>query len=1337
MILALMFATPLAALGLAGAGALALLYRFRKRATRKDVPSLLLWPHPVALTVATKSRDRFRFPPSFFLELAILLCLVLAALTPLVFLRTDALLYVIRDVSPSMQAVAADGTTAAARAERILAEARASRDRGSVAVRDAATPERLAAELAKARSADVLVLTDRPPSGDLPDGVRWRSVGASRANRAITAAVRTAEAVHLEVSTFVPGASNEVRRLTLPCAASATNVVVTLDALGLALPDDALAADDRVVLPPPFRPSPTVALAVTNAALAKVLRQAVAATGFAVPGSPETADVVLADHPLAELPQRPHVLRFLPAAEKAAVAGPFWTDPGERLFDGVTFDGQAFPAADWTGVEGQPVAFGTGAAPVPLAVRGERTLTLGFAQATLPFFRTPSFPALVVNFLTAAARERASETELARAPEGVLSSVESDLTRNRSGDWGVAADAARVTAASPALVWALALVAAAGLVVWGRLFRRRTAYALAALTALALMRPYWTRHEPGGTLVVLADRSLSLGDGQLRTEELALKALAAARPADAQLAVVDFAAAARVVQAPGTTDFAGFDAGGDRTASDAEAAFAVASGLVPEGARARYLVLSDGLFTAPPEVTAATPPVDVLALARPLSNDLAVVRVAAPSDVAPGATVPVSVWVRSDAEVTVPWTFGVGTNVLATGTKTFRRGLTPVALRDRAPQLGASRRYRFALGVPAGDPVPENNAAQFLVRTSARKPVLVVTARPDSALPGFLTAAGVPAEGVDPGAFDAALATLTGYAGVILENQPTARLGGADFRRLTDWVTRLGGGFAMTGGEQTFGPGGWHGSPVEDILPVTLERRMDKRKYALSLAIVMDRSGSMAMPAEDGGRTKMDMANLGAASAIDMLAPGDFVSVIAVDSTPHVILKMQDVTAAQRHMDDVLGIVSEGGGIYVEQGLLAGLRELEKTGTPLKHLVLFADAADSEEPGDYERLLSKAADAGVTVSVIGLGSPTDCDADLLKKVAVAGRGDCYFENDAREIPRIFMQDTFLAAKMLMVTNPTPLTVTAALGPLTDARPSGAEPPVAGGYNLLYAREGASVAVATADEEAAPFVAYGPAGLGRTAVLAGEVEGAHAAPLMATRFGRELVAAVGRYVAGAGVQPLHDFVCDVRLERGGMRVTAVPETEGAAVRSNDGLVVRVLRDGGGTNEVRRLAWVAEDVLEAFVPIRGGETVVGVVECPDGGREVLPPVCLMYPAEYLPCADPGEGERALRRLAERTGGRVVASVSGLWSELAGRPVRRELAPAAYLLAGALFLVLVARRLRGPVAAEPAPASHGNVEERRISSENSGMAEETRNNAVVARHSALQRAKRRAGV
>ena len=56
----------------------------------------------------------------------------------------------------------------------------------------------------------------------------------------------------------------------------------------------------------------------------------------------------------------------------------------------------------------------------------------------------------------------------------------------------------------------------------------------------------------------------------------------------------------------------------------------------------------------------------------------------------------------------------------------------------------------------------------------------------------------------------------------------------------------------------------------------------------LQMSLVLDRSGSMAAPA-GAGITKMDLANLGASAAIELLTPNDAVAVIPVDSAPHVI----------------------------------------------------------------------------------------------------------------------------------------------------------------------------------------------------------------------------------------------------------------------------------------------------------------------------------------------------------------------------------------------------------------------------------------------------------------
>ena len=71
-----------------------------------------------------------------------------------------------------------------------------------------------------------------------------------------------------------------------------------------------------------------------------------------------------------------------------------------------------------------------------------------------------------------------------------------------------------------------------------------------------------------------------------------------------------------------------------------------------------------------------------------------------------------------------------------------------------------------------------------------------------------------------------------------------------------------------------------------------------------------------------------------------------------------------------------------------------------------RHIVLFADAADAEEPGDYQRLLATLKPLGITVSVIGLGSELDSDAAFLKDVAARGEGRIHFTASVDELKTI-------------------------------------------------------------------------------------------------------------------------------------------------------------------------------------------------------------------------------------------------------------------------------------------------------------------------------------------
>ena len=86
-------------------------------------------------------------------------------------------------------------------------------------------------------------------------------------------------------------------------------------------------------------------------------------------------------------------------------------------------------------------------------------------------------------------------------------------------------------------------------------------------------------------------------------------------------------------------------------------------------------------------------------------------------------------------------------------------------------------------------------------------------------------------------------------------------------------------------------------------------------------------------------------------------------------------------------------------------------------------MILFSDAADSEEPGSYSELISEMVSQNTTVSVIGLGTDTDVDAQLLQDIAHRGGGRIFFNEDASALPGLFAQETVAVARSTFVDEP--------------------------------------------------------------------------------------------------------------------------------------------------------------------------------------------------------------------------------------------------------------------------------------------------------------------------
>jgi hypothetical protein len=185
-----------------------------------------------------------------------------------------------------------------------------------------------------------------------------------------------------------------------------------------------------------------------------------------------------------------------------------------------------------------------------------------------------------------------------------------------------------------------------------------------------------------------------------------------------------------------------------------------------------------------------------------------------------------------------------------------------------------------------------------------------------------------------------------------------------------------------------------------------------------------------------------------------------------------------------------------------------------KAGT--KHIILFSDASDAEEPKAYKTTIAKCRVAGITVSVIGLGTEKDSDANLLKDIASRGGGRIFFSDRPDDLPRLFAQDTFVVARSTFLDEPTKIKTVAGLSLLTNKEYA---PPKLGGYNLCYLRPSANLAAVTLDEYKAPVVAAWQSGAGRVLCYTGEVDGKYTGPIAQWTDAGDFFTSLARWTAG--------------------------------------------------------------------------------------------------------------------------------------------------------------------------------------------------------------------------
>ncbi len=789
------------------------------------------------------------------------------------------------------------------------------------------------------------------------------------------------------------------------------------------------------------------------------------------------------------------------------------------------------------------------------------------------------------------------------------------------------------------------------------------------LIVLILADPQVQQLKRGMDLWVLVDRSESSLDLVDQNFDEWRRLLQRAKPTkDDELHFVNFAGEV-VEQAGGETlTFAG-NPGYTRSRLALESATA----LLKPDRHARLLMFTDGYSTEPlgdmgDKLKEIGVPLDYRLVQPPEATDYRVVSVDIPTRKRLGEPFLVEITIRGNEDGEIPIQVSRNNLEPLEQTVAIKGGLANFQFMTRIGSAGA---HKYKVSLPIQDAYHGNNTFESWIEVTSGPRVVLVTRYLNDPVAEILSAQGFEVETVsDPSTLQ--VGQLTGAKVVILNNVPAYEIPQQFLNGLQFFVRSQGGGLLMVGGNHSFAAGGYYESTIDDLLPVSMELKAEHRKLAVAMAIVLDRSGSMSAGVP-GGRTKMDLANEGAARAVELLGNFDQVTVYAVDSSPHEEVPLLMVGPNRDKISSrIRRIGSMGGGIFVYTGLSAAWKSLQNSPVGQRHIILFSDAADSEEPDRYKQLLSEMQAEGATVSVIGLGTKTDVDAGFLEDIAKRGNGRIFFTDNPGYIPNIFAQETATVARSLFVKEEVPVNPT---GMWQQISPNAFDwLPQVDGYNLSYARPEATVSVISGDEYNAPMVATVQRGIGRAAAVSFPLGGESSESVRSWAKVGDFVQTLTRWLMGETLPP----GLGMRTDVDGTEFTLDLLHDDSWTEKLSTPPRIFMAETGSFDEVREITWrrLAPGHFQAKTQLEHGTMARGAIQI---GNIALPfgPIAVGGSPEWAFDATRVE---ELKQTAIQSGGSELVDLSKAWQ----RPQVQEYASIQPWLLTVLLIFILADAL-----------------------------------------------------
>ena len=271
---------------------------------------------------------------------------------------------------------------------------------------------------------------------------------------------------------------------------------------------------------------------------------------------------------------------------------------------------------------------------------------------------------------------------------------------------------------------------------------------------------------------------------------------------------------------------------------------------------------------------------------------------------------------------------------------------------------------------------------------------------------------------------------LRQYDQIILVNIANADMPEGFDELLYSYVNDYGGGLFTVGGNQRDDNGSiitnngevvpnaynyddMYDTLYQEMLPV----QAIEYTPPVAVMIIVDRSGSMEMPAGQSGDTKLELAKKGALECLNALTERDYCGIMTLEEKYTEAMQVSPMTQMPKLQKAIDDIVSGGGTVFEDALEGAGKALQAVKNVERRHVILVTDGVPSDSYEDYSRPIEEFVtdvNAKVTFSFVVIGEDMSAsDKGSIRAAAELGEGNFYDPANVSDLPRLMREELMM------------------------------------------------------------------------------------------------------------------------------------------------------------------------------------------------------------------------------------------------------------------------------------------------------------------------------------